>query len=155
MRVFEFTVHGTPAPKGSGRAIHNQHVPSSSTKNAVDLATWSSAVQNAARLELSRVGCLGIVLFVGVPIKMTAVFRMKRPRGHLIQKGPDIGRVSPKAPKYCIVKPDGSKILRSTEDDLTGLVYDDDSKIAEWHIRKLYADPGKEGAWIRLEEMQP
>lgn len=47
-----------------------------------------------------------------------------------------------------------SKILRATEDALNKLVMDDDSRIAETMMRKIYALPGQEGAWIKIEQLE-
>lgn len=140
-------VLGTPAPKGSGRAMlvagRAQHVPSGSDVNARAIRAWDTAVRGAAALA---VGDATAPPFVGRALRMTAVWRMRRPAGHYGKSG-----LRPRAPVWPITKPDGSKLLRATEDSLTGIVWDDDSRIVEWFLRKTYATPGHEGATIIVE----
>lgn len=142
-------VLGSPAPKGSGRAILRggkaQYVPSGSNVNAEKLKAWDVAVREAA---VSAVGCVSAPPFVAMPLRVTIVFRLRRPSGHYNTK---TGELKPSAPKWPITKPDGSKLLRSTEDSLTGIVMDDDSRFVEWFLRKCYASPGDEGAKIVVE----
>lgn len=154
MKSIEFTVLGLPAPKGSMRAAGNRIIPSGSPQNAANLVSWEAAVANAARLALSAIGSLGAIPFMGVPLRFTAIWRMQRPLSHFHKRGPFAGRVRDNAPKYPIGKPDTSKLLRTTEDVLTKLVFDDDARIAETMMRKVYVDPGKEGAWIKIDQLE-
>ncbi len=154
MKSIEFTVLGRPAPKGSVRAANNRVIPSGSPQNAANQVSWEAAVQNAARLALSATMSLGVIYFVGVPLRFTAIWRMQRPMSHFHKKGPNVGRVRDDAPKYPISAPDTSKLLRATEDALNKLVFDDDARIAETMMRKVYATPGKEGAWIKIEQLE-
>lgn len=154
MKSIEFTVFGRPAPKGSMRAAGNRIIPSGSPQNAANQVSWESAVQNAARIALATCLSSGVIYFVGVPLRFTAIWRMQRPMSHFHKKGPMIGRVLADAPKYPITAPDTSKLLRATEDALNKLVMDDDSRIAETMMRKVYVDPGKEGAWIKIDQLE-
>lgn len=166
MRSIEFTVLGTPAPKGSRRGMtgkdgKGKSLPGGSRANEQALVSWSSAVRAAAqvavdqirRLDAAAGASLGAgVFFAKVPLRLKAVFRMRRPASHF---NPKTGELKPAAPKWCVNKPDGSKLLRATEDDLHGIVILDDAHFAEWLIRKIYANPGQpEGAWLRIEEIE-
>lgn len=153
-KAIEFTVFGFPSPKGSMRAAGNRVIPSGSPQNRASQADWGSAVRAAAVDALSRLGYSGSIMFVGVPLRMQAVWRMQRPMGHFHKKGPNAGKLRANVPKYPISAPDSSKMLRSTEDWLNKLVFDDDAKIAEHLMRKVYALPGREGAWIRIEQIK-
>lgn len=144
-------VLGTPAPKGSGRAIliagRARHVPSGSDVNAKKLRSWDTAVREAAALS---VGHVTSPPFIGVPLRLRIVFRLIRPAGHWGKRG-----LRPKAPSFPTTKPDLSKLVRSTEDTLTGIVFDDDSRIVSAVLEKVYAEPGREGATIVVELCEP
>lgn len=141
-------VLGTPAPKGSGRAImiggRACHVASGSDVNAKRLRSWDTAVREAAA---QAVGVVASPPFVGVPLRLHLVFRLVRPAGHWGKRG-----LLPSAPAFPTSKPDLSKLVRSTEDTLTGIVWDDDSRIVAATVEKLYAEPGKEGATIEISQ---
>jgi Holliday junction resolvase RusA-like endonuclease len=140
-------VLGTPAPKGSGRAMliagRARHIASGSTVNQARLRAWDTAVREAAA---ASVGAVTAPPFVGEPLRLYIVFRLARPSGHWGKRG-----LRPGAPAYPCTKPDLSKLVRSTEDTLTGIVYDDDSRIVAVAVEKVYADPGHEGATIVVE----
>lgn len=156
LKVIEFVVLGSPAPKGSTRAGAGRVIPSGSPVNREKLVSWSSAVRDAAAKAVDRLVGVGVevIPFMGVPLRMKVVFRMQRPGGHFHKKGERIGQVRDDAPYFHDVKPDASKLLRSTEDDLIRVVIDDDCRFAEEYVRKIYAAPGHEGAWIRIEELR-
>lgn len=149
-----FDVLGTPAPKGSSRAFVNKSTgraivaPSGSAANKAKIASWNVAVREAAA---RAVGEVNSPPFVGVPLAMTIVFRMARPKGHW-GKGRNAGRVVSSAPKYPMGKPDVDKLARTTLDAMTGCVIDDDSRIARLHLDKVWAEPGREGASITVTE---
>lgn len=145
-------VLGVPAPKGSGRAIMQggfaRHVASGSDKNREQLKHWDSALRQAAK---EAVGDVTAPPFIAKPLKLTIVFRLTRPAGHYSKA---TGKLLPSAPAFPITKPDSSKLLRSTEDTLTGIVFDDDSRIVSSHIHKIFALPGSAGATIWIDEMK-
>jgi Holliday junction resolvase RusA-like endonuclease len=153
VKRLEFIVFGNPAPKGSMRAAGNRVIPSGSPENRANLVSWESAVRAGARNVLMDIGSTAIV-FMGVPIRLTAVFRMPRLMSHFAKKGENAGRVLASAPKYPTSKPDMDKLLRTTLDAMTKLVFDDDARVAETLMRKVYAEPGKEGAWILIEQLE-
>lgn len=149
-------VLGTPAPKGSNRAIlrggRAQFVPGGSKVNQRKLKSWDVAVREAA-IDLGREhenGSLG-PRFVQVPLSVGIVFRMARPGSHWAKRG----GVKPTAPIAPATKPDVDKLARSTLDSLTGIVFDDDSRIVELGVVKVYAEPGREGARIVVREWVP
>ena len=125
-------------------------MPSGSDVNARRLKAWDTALREAAALAVGRVA---VPPFVGVPLRATMVWRLVRPGGHFHAKGPHAGELRAAAPRWPITKPDGSKLLRSTEDTLTGIVWGDDSQIVEWFLRKCYAAPGEEGARLIIETL--
>lgn len=144
MRV-KLEVAGTPAPKGSmrammagGRAIL---IPGGSKQNEAKLMGWDQAV----RLVANRI-CAGRSepMFVDVALELKIVFRLKRPAGHWRKAG----GLKPSAAKHPKTKPDLDKLTRATADSLHGTIYDDDSRIVRKVAEKVYAAPGEEGATI-------
>jgi Holliday junction resolvase RusA-like endonuclease len=152
MRI-AFDVLGTPAPKGSSRAMmrggHAVNVPSGSDANRNKQKAWDTSVREAANRVLHS--SWEELPFRGVPLRVTLIFRVRRPIGHYNAK---TGALKPSAPKWPITKPDKDKMFRATADSLTGILIDDDSRIVETHERKQYAEPGNEGARIVIEVMQ-
>jgi Holliday junction resolvase RusA-like endonuclease len=148
------TLHilGTPAPKGSSRPMLNRKTGKAFTfkggspQNAEKLTTWDNNVRAAAA---SACGALTAPPFVETALSVAITFRLARPGGHW-GKGKQAGRLKPSAPAYPRGKPDIDKLARSTLDSLTGIVFDDDSRIVQLAISKIYATPGSEGATIAI-----
>lgn len=150
----KLVIRGIPAPKGSARAAGNQVIPSGSPQNAAALRAWGSCVREAAIAAVAAAGAAGTIPMVGVPIQLKIVWRMPRPRRHYLARGPRIGELLANAPTLHMTKPDSSKLLRALEDDLNGLVWDDDSRVAETLMRKIYASPGQEGATVHIVALE-
>lgn len=150
-----FVIHGTPAPKGSMRAAGNRVIPSGSPQNAHAQADWGSAVRAATAAAMRSAGHADAIPFVAQAIALRVVWRMKRPRAHFVEKGPLAGRVKATAPLLCTVAPDNSKLLRALEDHFNRFVWDDDSRVAVSAQRKIYADPGHEGATVQILALDP
>lgn len=148
-------VLGTPAPKGSSRPMLNRKTGKAFTfaggsKAAeVKLGTWDGAVRAAAAAVVGKVSAPP---FVGVPLYVAITFRIARPGGHW-GTGKRAGQLKPSAPSRPAGKPDIDKLARSTLDSLTGIVFDDDSRIVGLDLIKVYAAPGAEGARIELGEL--
>lgn len=154
-----FEVLGTPAPKGSSRAIlmHGRavNIPGSSDTGKRKIKAWSSAVREVASeivtqryANADRSG----PLFVATALEIEIEFRLTRPTGHF-GTGKRASELKPSAPSYPQGKPDIDKLARTTLDALTGSVIDDDSRIARLGCTKVYAAPGHEGARIRIAAM--
>ncbi len=140
-----FDVYGTPAPQGSksGFAIRSKGggrtrvvMKESSDK----VKPWRQDVGEAARRALED---LDWVLLDG-PLVVRMVFSFCRPVGHY-GSGRNVGVLRPSAPRRPAVMPDLSKLIRSTEDALTGVVWRDDSRVAEYErAAKVYVDEDPE-----------
>jgi Holliday junction resolvase RusA-like endonuclease len=145
--VIIIDVLGTPAPKGSSRAFVNRKTggaimaPGGSKVNQERIKSWSAAVREAA---LEAIGERAEPVFVRCCVFVEVVFYIARPAGHW-GKGKNAGRILPSAPPAPLSKPDGDKLLRTTWDALTGLAFDDDSRIVDWVGRKRWAEPGSRG----------
>lgn len=135
-------VLGTPAPKGSARAIlikgRAVMVPSGSNVNRDALKAWDKAVKAGA---LAAVGVRADAVYVDVALHVVIVFRLARPK--------TIDREQP------TVKPDVDKLARATLDSLIGLVIDDDARVIALTTAKEYASAGNEGARIIVDRWQP
>lgn len=142
-----FDVDGTPAPGGSKNAFRNRCtgrivVVDAGGKRNRD---WRAAVAAAGRAAMAGRD------MPAPPLMLTVVFRMPRPQAHLNRHG-KLRRSSPVLP---VSRPDLTKLLRSTEDALTGIVYADDAAIAEQWVAKLYAHPNeKPGARITVSSIK-
>jgi Holliday junction resolvase RusA-like endonuclease len=149
--TISFLVLGTPAPKGSSRAIlirgRAVNVPGGSNANRTKLKSWDASVRERA---LEQLGERTEPLFVGKPLSVELQFLLARPSGHWGTKG-----LKPSAPIAPATKPDADKLARSTLDSLTGLVFDDDSRIVSLMVTKRYAAPGQEGCFITVNEYDP
>ena len=81
-------------------------------------------------------------------MSLSIVFRFKRPAAHLGKKG-----VKPSAPQHNTSGRHGdlSKLVRSTEDAMTGVTYDDDRQIVSMNVSKRYCSGDEpQGALITL-----
>lgn len=149
MTEISIDVLGTPAPKGSNRAMvrggRAVFVPGGSKTNQDALKSWAGSVREAAA---SFVSGQASPVFTHVPLAVAITFRLNRPGGHWAKRG----GLKSSAPMAPCVKPDLDKLVRSTLDALSGVLFDDDSRIVETTSRKQYAQPGQEGATIRVWE---
>lgn len=130
-----FTVAGMePAPQGSKRHVGGGVM----VESCKAVKPWRILVAEAAITA-------GATLIRG-PVSMSCVFLFNRPKGHWGKHG-----LKPSAPRWHCVKPDGSKLLRSTEDALSKLVYEDDARIVTSTFHKRYTVQGEHpGAIITI-----
>lgn len=135
-----FRVNGTPAPKGSARAIKRGAfavlIASGSDGNKRALTAWAGAVAWSAKAR-------HVPLLVG-PLAVDVTFYLARPKS--------VRRAYPE------VKPDLDKLLRATLDPLTGIAWRDDGQVVDAVIRKRYAvggsvEGGEPGAWIEIYKL--
>jgi crossover junction endodeoxyribonuclease RusA len=127
MIVFE--VVGIPGPQGSKRHVGNGVMIESSKK----VKPWRDDVRNAAQAWLDRNGNPPLIT---EPVVLSVTFCLPRPK-------------SRKKDIVVPTTPDLSKLIRSTEDALTGVLWKDDALVVEEHAYKFYADhDGRPGASI-------
>lgn len=131
----EFFVAGRPAPGGSKRAwphpVTGKVIVRDDCKRNRE---WRTLVWAAAR-KVYR----GPV--TECPLRLEATFFLPRPKR---------SRQEACAPT---VRPDLTKLLRSTEDALTGVIWADDAQIVEQRCQKLYAEDGWVGALVTVTEL--
>lgn len=130
MRVVEFSVLGTPIPKGSTRSFLHKSSGRVVTMNAnAKSKPWMACVASAARdvLEGDEAGP-----WTGMA-SVRAVFAMPRPKAHYGTKG-----LKANAPTHQTTKPDIDKLVRCVLDALTGVAWRDDSQVVEVVATKRY-----------------
>lgn len=87
------------------------------------------------------------------PVRVEFVFFMPRPQFHL-GTGKNAGIVKESAPQFHTVKPDALKLARSTEDALTGIVFDDDAANVSIQSEKRWCNYGEQsGVLIRIKRL--
>jgi Holliday junction resolvase RusA-like endonuclease len=84
------------------------------------------------------------------PLLVVCVFYMPRIKAHY-RTGKNAGLLRPDAPLLHTTKPDATKLWRSTEDALTGIIWRDDAQIAHQVIVKRYTSE-QPGAEIKIIE---
>ena len=125
MNSLTFVVYGLAAPQGSKRHMGNGILVESSKA----VRPWRQDVKHAA------LACIPHDWDPSLPMALSVVFRFKRAKAHIGKKG-----VLPSAPEHNTSGRHGdlSKLVRSTEDALTGVVYDDDRQIVTLTASKRY-----------------
>jgi len=140
-------VIGTPAPGGSKSAFpmpsgRIRMVDAGGKRNKL----WRSCCEAYARRQIGSTPPLS------GPLSVSFEFIMPRPKSHFrsVKKQPVLRDDSP---RHHTQAPDRTKLVRSTEDALTGICWVDDSQIVSGRdISKRWADPGEEpGAIVTIE----
>lgn len=144
--MITFEVRGIPAPGGSKKAFTYRQKSTGKMRAAVVDACartkpWQALVSAAAAAAYKGPPLEG-------PLRLEIQFRLPRPKAHYVAYGIRHG-----APDYHIVKPDATKLLRSTEDALKGICWRDDSQVAVQLVVKRYA--AIPGAVITVMEIPP
>lgn len=141
-RSVSFTVFGRPVPKGSARGFvvmkagkKPRAIVTSDNKN---VRAWGDAVRTAAQ------DVAGEVFFEGA-IALHVAFYLQRPRS-----------VKETTRPFMTTKPDLSKLIRSTEDALTEVLWKDDALVIAITASKAYAAAGETSrADITVTEVIP
>lgn len=125
----EFFVAGKPQPGGSKRVFMNKATGAPIvTDAAVKNKDWRLCVREDAMKAYTQAP-------TAMALQLEVTFYVLRPRGHYGAKG-----LKPSAPKYPAIRPDCTKLLRSTEDALSGILWRDDAQIVLQIVRKVYGD---------------
>lgn len=149
-----FFVAGIPKPGGSKRAIplmrHGRLMtrPNGSpifnmVEDCKGTAGWRQSVAVFARQAHQGAPLAG-------PLAVDCEFVVTRPKGHF-GTGKNAAVVKPSAPHWPTVKPDATKLFRSTEDALTGILWLDDAQIVRQAVSKSYGE--SPGAWITVTQL--
>ncbi len=127
----EFFVPGIARPGGSKRGFYVQKLKrvvmtpaNKKTKPWMDTVRWyAMKAWNRRPLLEGAIQC-----------NMT--FLILRPKSHRKKSG----GLTKSAPRYPTPRPDTTKLVRSTEDALTGVIWRNDSQVVVQHNKKVYVD---------------
>lgn len=145
-----FFVAGLPAPGGSKRGFIIRRKTGKLGVAMADMGgernvNWKQAVATCAAKAMA-----GRAMFSpGEPLSLRVEFHMPRPKSHFKKNG----ELKPNAPFRHTNQPDATKLLRSTEDAMKGIVWADDSAVSNQIVDKAYLEPC--GAKIRVEVIAP
>jgi len=150
MTTIEFFVPGIPRPGGSKKGFFNPKLKRVMMVKAggQNEENWRQAVVAAARVAMGD-----RPPFTGA-IEASYDFIMPRPKYHKYTSKLRFGQLKEEyAGEPCphIVMPDRGKLLRSTEDAMKGVVWEDDSQVWKGPLTKRYG--AQPGALIRIEAM--
>lgn len=142
--VINIHVEGVPRPGGSKSLFINRKTgkvivaPGSKHSKA-----WMTLVAEEAKRSWTRPLLDGF-------IELSFLFLLPRPKHHYKK-----GTIKDVAPRWHSCKPDLTKLIRSTEDALTGIVWVDDSRVVKQVACKRYCDEGESpGVLISIEKVQ-
>lgn len=127
-----FFVPGVPAPGGSKTAFRLPNGKINQAPACKRTKPWMAVVAMFARQAMLDARC---PLFVG-PVRLDIDFILPHPKSHYRANG----SLKPNAPIWHVNKPDKTKLLRSTEDALTCVVWRDDSAVVDGRVRKYYGE---------------
>jgi Holliday junction resolvase RusA-like endonuclease len=135
-------VVGIPVPKGSKTAYRSGSrivmVEGKSPEARQRVSSWRLAIAQAAARECSALDALA---FPEGPVRVSCAFRMPRPK------------TAPKRVVCPTTKPDVDKLSRLALDELTGIVWKDDSQVCELLAVKAYAT-GIPGVTITINAIE-
>lgn len=142
-----FFVPGVPQPGGSKKGFvvktRGGAVRAVVVEDAKHNAPWRAVVTLAASEYFSSP--------LSGPISVSFTFAMPRPQGHY-GTGRNAGTLKPTAPHGHTIKPDITKLIRSTEDALKGVAWQDDCQVVSQSAGKFYGP--QPGCWIRIQRFE-
>lgn len=129
-KTIKFVAYCEPQPQGSMRAFTpkgwNRPIITSANK---DLKSYRQEVSKAALAKRQLEGFYDVIFGKHVAVVIAMKFYFNKPDS-----------VSKKRTEH-VVRPDCSKLIRATEDALTGIIYTDDAQIVSIHAEKFYGQP--------------
>lgn len=132
--VVTFTVPGVPVPQGSKSAFVVKGRAVVTESNRAKLKPYRASVADAAAAAMNGGG------LVTGPVRLQLVLHFPRPKSHY-GRGSQAAVLRADAPAYVATRPDAGKVARAIEDALTGIVWRDDSQVADLRVVKMYGDP--------------
>jgi Holliday junction resolvase RusA-like endonuclease len=146
-------VYGTPASKGSGRAILRGgkalYLSGGSKQQQRQQEGWDVAVRDAVRTARAAGP---VPMLPHGPVRVVVTFLLGRPKAHYYTNR---GELRPTAPKLCMAGRDLDKMVRATLDPLeaAGLI-ESDAHVCQIMASKEYVGQGEPpGAWLAVESI--
>jgi Holliday junction resolvase RusA-like endonuclease len=133
MSRVEFFVTGVARPKGSFRAFNDKAGNAQMAPASRDEGKWRVLVAKAAREAMA-----GQPPIEG-PVTLKLAFYRQRPKGHF-GTGKNAAMLKSSAPRRPTSAPDASKLARSVEDALNGVVFRDDAQVVLLIAEKRWCD---------------
>lgn len=150
----EIWVPGVPKPGGSKRAFaigprgrEKRRPDGSLIINMIDASDNADWKANCAHFGQQAMG--DRELFNGT-LQVEVTFILPRTKAHC-WTGKRANVLRDDAPKFHTNAPDATKLMRSTEDALTGICWNDDKIIARQFVQKVYGE--KTGARIVITQL--
>lgn len=147
--MISFFVPGTPAPGGSKRFKGHFQRHTAAGKIARIPLLVDDCARNGSWRQTVQV--FAVQAYKGppltAPLAISATFILTRPRCHY-GTGKNAHKLKASAPKHPTTKPDATKLFRSTEDALTGILWRDDAQIILQNIKKEYGDTPGVKIWV-------
>ena len=142
--MISFFVPGLPRPGGSKKAFRHAKTGKIMVVDACARnKEWRAVVALAARQAYNDEPLTGSLV-------LSINFYLPRPKGHY-GSGKNSEVLKPSAPVYPIVPPDLTKLIRSTEDALTGILWADDAQVVIQYAKKYYG--ARIGAEIEVQKV--
>ncbi len=143
-----FFVPGIASPSGSKKAFMH---PKTGRIIVMDTAKRKTSWQSIVSLHAQQAMIDSGAKLTTEAVAMTIDFYFPRPKCHY-GSGKNAARIKETAPKYHTQKPDLTKLIRCTEDALTGIVYKDDCQVTERFCQKHWCNVNEApGVEITLE----
>lgn len=139
-----------PVPKGSLKAFNlpGKKFPIVTDSKTPELRAFEHNVRALALVEMDR---YALSCAQEQPFEVLLVYYLARPNGDFTASG----ELKPSARVAPWVKPDLDKLERATLDALTGMAWDDDSRVVRVVKEKRYATRERDiGLWIEVR-VQP
>lgn len=134
-----FTVLGRAEPQGSTKAFMVRGRPRITSANA-KMKPYRQQVGLSALIARSEAGYKDVFAGRHVPVGVSLTFWYAKP--------PSV----PKKRLQMVVKPDIDKIVRSTFDSLTGIMFADDGQVVQVTAGKLYGLPERVEITVEILE---
>jgi Holliday junction resolvase RusA-like endonuclease len=137
----KFFVQGIPVPKGSAKAFVIKTKATGKLRaivtqdNREKQKPWASMIGVTAQ-QLNQP-------MIDGPVSLSLAFILPRPKNHF-GTGKNAAVLKASAPRWHVSKPDLDKLTRCVKDALTGVIWHDDSQVAQLgNVSKTYGDvPG-------------
>jgi Holliday junction resolvase RusA-like endonuclease len=152
--MITFFVPGRAVPGGSKRAFSIKKAGQYTGRVAIVDSAGQANKDWKAVVKLAAEAAMRGYPPTDVPLLVMMTFYMKRPK-YQFGSGKNADKIKDSSPKFHQNMPDALKLMRSTEDAMTGIVWKDDNGNVTVVATKLYADgPLRPGAAIHVREIK-
>lgn len=126
--MIEFTIIGSPVPKGRPRASHKDGVfrvhTAKKTRNYEVSVAQIAAIKMSGRKPVEGVVSVSLYAYMPIPVSKPKKWKEAALRGDILPN----------------TRPDIDNLAKSVLDAINGIVFKDDNQIADLSIKKFYSD---------------